>query len=63
MTGWLPRISRGGPQYGRSAPHSAITSGAGPTIEEQRRPMSRARPANAAMASGVAATGTMLAPT
>src|SRR5262249_38364210 len=63
MTGWLARTSPAGPQYGRSAPHRSRTAVAGPRMEEQRRPISRARPANAATASGVAATGTMLAPT
>ena len=63
MSGWLARTSRGAPQYGLRASHRPITAGASPTIEEQRRPISRARWANAATASGVAATGTRLAPT
>ena len=62
ITGCVALISRGRPQYGRSISHRPRTSAAGPTIDEQRRPSSRARPAKAVIASGVAATGTRLAP-
>ncbi len=63
MTGWL-RPDLAGRQSSTAAAHPTAPSrpGARPTIEEQRRPISRARPANAATASGVAATGTRLAP-
>ncbi len=61
-TGCAALTSRGRPQCGESRPHSSWTVGAGPTIDEQRRPCSRARAANAATAAGVAATGTRLAP-
>src|SRR5262249_42554185 len=55
MTGWLALTSRGGPQDGRSRSHRLSTAGASPTIDEQRRPSSRARPANTDIAAGVAA--------
>ena len=62
MTGWASRISRGWPQYGRSSSHICPTASAGPTMDEQRLPCSRARPAKAVAAAGVAPTGTRLAP-
>ena len=62
MTGCTGRTSRGRPQYGASSPQSSCTASAGPTIDEQRRPCSRARSAKAATAPEVAATGTRLAP-
>ena len=62
MTGCADLISRGLPQYGASRDQSSATASAGPTIDEQRRPCSLARSANAATAAGVAATGTRLAP-
>ena len=62
ITGWTGRISLAGPQCGRSSAHSACTSEASPTTDEQRRPCRRARSPKATMASGVAATGTRLAP-
>ena len=62
MTGCTGRISRAGPHRGRSKAHSAWTSSAGPTTDEHRRPCFSARSAKATTASGVAATGTRLAP-
>jgi hypothetical protein len=62
MTGCADLISRGLPQYGASRDQSSWTASAGPTIDEQRRPCSLARSANAATAADVAATGTRFAP-
>ena len=62
MTGWARRMSRARPQCGRSSRHSSSIASAGPTSEEQRLPWARARAANAAIASEVAATGTRFAP-
>ena len=45
MTGWLALTSRAGPQDGCSRSHMPSTAGASPTIDEQRRPSSLARPA------------------
>ncbi len=53
-TGWAARTSRGRPQAGSSTLHSGVTTSAGPTIDEHRRPCIRTRSANAEMASGVA---------
>ena len=62
MTGCTGRTSLAGPQCGLSSPHRAWTSADGPTTDEQRRPCRSARSAKATTASGVAATGTRLAP-
>ena len=62
MTGCTGRTSRAGPQCGRSSPHKDWTSDADPTTDEHRRPWRSARSAKATTESGVAATGTRLAP-
>lgn len=62
ISGWRVRTSRAGPQLGSSRDHSSAVGPAGPTMDEQRRPVRRARSAKARIASGTAQMGTRLAP-
>lgn len=62
ISGWRARTSRAGPQLGSRSRQSSVVGSTGPTIEEQRRPILRARSAKARTAAGVAQMGTRLAP-
>src|SRR3954471_24834291 len=62
ISGCSGRTSRAGPQNRASWPHTPTTRPGGPTVPEHCRPWRRARSAKTSSASGVASTGTRLAP-